>query len=552
MCFSTAAHRVDAPAITSLVDDDAARGDRRGVDQGQLENICVAQSPRWHECDEAIRGVLARIRLRLSDMPVRRVQTEAGELDGVRPSHGALPLLRGREDRVRRQPRFTASVARALSRADRAAQARNTRVRRARPRGRRRQPTNRASAGAAGRRSRASTACPWASRTRFDVRGLPTRVISALFADRIGEVDARARRCVASRRRRTRRHDDDHRSSRWRCLRRPAIHGISRVHRVALRRARPRPWLPHAARRDGEPVRWLGDPARVDPAASSASSRRSARSTDTAASDPVLQSQPYRLLGGCADADVWETAHHIGAGRRAGPGIPAIRGSRQASSRARPASSRGSSLRVGENRRGRRRRRSSGRLLQLRSRGTEIVEPVWTASSTLTRPRRPRRRILLRHRAASCAGALRPMSEMRPDAVSAGVRGYYRPCRTSSPSMSTVRRSRDVDRLRAQHRALAGRVDAFITLARIGPGQKGHPPVRTPRYNDASSAIGAPTLNLPLLSVEGVPLGVQLSGFEARTPTSCRSWRGGCSKPAAPPTIGLRLNRDRAQRPAAL
>ena len=70
------------------------------------------------------------------------------------------------------------------------------------------------------------------------------------------------------------------------------------------------------------------------------------------------------------------------------------------------------------------------------------------------------------------------------------------------------------DRLRAQHRALAGRVDAFITLAHIGPGQKGHPAVGTPWYNDASSAIGAPTLNLPLLSVEGLPLGVQLMGFE--------------------------------------
>jgi Asp-tRNA(Asn)/Glu-tRNA(Gln) amidotransferase A subunit family amidase len=64
------------------------------------------------------------------------------------------------------------------------------------------------------------------------------------------------------------------------------------------------------------------------------------------------------------------------------------------------------------------------------------------------------------------------------------------------------------------HRALSGRVDGFITLAHIGPGQKGHPSVGTPWYNDASSAIGAPTLNLPLLAIEGVPLGVQLMGFE--------------------------------------
>ena len=70
------------------------------------------------------------------------------------------------------------------------------------------------------------------------------------------------------------------------------------------------------------------------------------------------------------------------------------------------------------------------------------------------------------------------------------------------------------ERLRALHRALAGKVDGFITLAHIGPGQKGQPKVGTPWYNDASSAIGAPTLNLPLLVAEGAPLGVQLMGFE--------------------------------------
>jgi Asp-tRNA(Asn)/Glu-tRNA(Gln) amidotransferase A subunit family amidase len=70
--------------------------------------------------------------------------------------------------------------------------------------------------------------------------------------------------------------------------------------------------------------------------------------------------------------------------------------------------------------------------------------------------------------------------------------------------------------LRAMHRALEDKVDGFITLAHIGPGQVGQPPTGTPWYNDASSAIGAPALNLPLLAVEGLPLGVQLVGFEHR------------------------------------
>ena len=68
--------------------------------------------------------------------------------------------------------------------------------------------------------------------------------------------------------------------------------------------------------------------------------------------------------------------------------------------------------------------------------------------------------------------------------------------------------------LRARHRALRGRTDGFITLAHIGPGQLGQPRGGTPWYNDASSAIGAPTYNLPVLCVEGLPLGVQIMGFE--------------------------------------
>lgn len=72
--------------------------------------------------------------------------------------------------------------------------------------------------------------------------------------------------------------------------------------------------------------------------------------------------------------------------------------------------------------------------------------------------------------------------------------------------------------LRALHRALDGRVDGFVTLAHIGPGQEGAPEMGTPWYNDASSAVGAPTVNLPLLAVDGMPLGIQLMGFEHRDP----------------------------------
>lgn len=68
-------------------------------------------------------------------------------------------------------------------------------------------------------------------------------------------------------------------------------------------------------------------------------------------------------------------------------------------------------------------------------------------------------------------------------------------------------------RFRETQEALAGKVDCFLTLGHIGPGQEGFPPVGTPQFSDPSSALGAPTFALPLLAVDGLPLGVQLMGF---------------------------------------
>ena len=64
---------------------------------------------------------------------------------------------------------------------------------------------------------------------------------------------------------------------------------------------------------------------------------------------------------------------------------------------------------------------------------------------------------------------------------------------------------------RAMHDELAQRTDAFITLSSPGPGPVGIDQ-GSAIFNEASSILGAPAINLPLLAVDRAPLGVQLLG----------------------------------------
>ena len=64
---------------------------------------------------------------------------------------------------------------------------------------------------------------------------------------------------------------------------------------------------------------------------------------------------------------------------------------------------------------------------------------------------------------------------------------------------------------RDQHRGLRDRADGFITLNQVDPAPVGMP-VGNMVYGEPSSVLGSPALNLPLLAVDGLPLGIQLIG----------------------------------------
>lgn len=231
--------------------------------------------------------------------------------------------------------------------------------------------------------------------------------------------------------------------------------------------------------------------------------------------DPSPSLNHLGLLGGTL-TDVWEVAHHIGVTAGGDPGFVALSGPATLPAERRP-------LRLarqytcGWPKTDAASQEAFERLLRaLQACGVEILEP--TSGPELQRYEEATARtpeFIFDLMAFELRWPLGQLNEIRPGQLSEAVLGYLH----KAQSMSQQEYGQACDRreeLRALHRALTGRVDGFITLAHIGPGQLGQPKIGTPWYNDASSIIGAPTFNLPLLEVDGVPLGVQIMGFENR------------------------------------
>jgi Asp-tRNA(Asn)/Glu-tRNA(Gln) amidotransferase A subunit family amidase len=67
--------------------------------------------------------------------------------------------------------------------------------------------------------------------------------------------------------------------------------------------------------------------------------------------------------------------------------------------------------------------------------------------------------------------------------------------------------------IRAIYAALAPECDAVLTLSATGPAPLGLESTGDPIFVVAGSCLGVPTISLPLLEVEGLPVGLQLLGF---------------------------------------
>lgn len=229
--------------------------------------------------------------------------------------------------------------------------------------------------------------------------------------------------------------------------------------------------------------------------------------------DPSPSLNHLGLLGGHLE-DVWDMAWHIGRVAGGDPGERAFDGPMDLPPPRRP-------LRLARQYTpgwpltdGRSKALFESWLRDLQLAGVEILEPDADAD-------------LLTYEAATTATPdfffpvmlwemrwpMNAWAARRPEALSATVHGYLQKANAmTAADYEKARLKRE--ELRSRHRGLAGRVDGFITLAHIGPAQSGQPAVGTPWYNDASSAIGAPTFSVPVMAIDGLPLGVQIMGFE--------------------------------------
>ena len=82
------------------------------------------------------------------------------------------------------------------------------------------------------------------------------------------------------------------------------------------------------------------------------------------------------------------------------------------------------------------------------------------------------------------------------------------------------------DQIRAAYATLAAECDAVVTLTATGPAPLGLESTGDPIFVVAGSLLGVPAISVPLLQVEGLPVGLQLLGFLDADPSLIATARG--------------------------
>ena len=104
-----------------------------------------------------------------------------------------------------------------------------------------------------------------------------------------------------------------------------------------------------------------------------------------------------------------------------------------------------------------------------------------------------------------------PIADANPDRVSAKLKEIIAEGRTFSAADYAAARA-EQEQLYEALRPILANHDAILTPAATGPALVGLGGTGSPMFNALWTYLGMPCISLPLLEVEGLPVGVQLVG----------------------------------------
>lgn len=228
---------------------------------------------------------------------------------------------------------------------------------------------------------------------------------------------------------------------------------------------------------------------------------------------PVCGTRDHLGVLGASLEDIWRAAHYISAIGGSAPGYAGIPGGAELPPARKPR--RLALLRLGGwGETDEKSRAAFGELMgSLRAEGIELLEPerdtdLAALDAAALDVEAPARDIM-------CYEMRWPFQAYRDAGheLSKTITGYLDHAAEVTPAMYADALTRR-DGLRARFAAYAGKTDAFVTLSSSGPAPLGHAFTGSRAFQTAWSVIGFPTISLPLLAVDGLPLGVQVMGFD--------------------------------------
>lgn len=228
---------------------------------------------------------------------------------------------------------------------------------------------------------------------------------------------------------------------------------------------------------------------------------------------PVCGTRDHLGVLGASLEDTWRAAHHISAMGGSAPGHRGMAGGAELPAARKPR--RLALLRLGGWQETDEKSRAAFNALMesLRAAGVELLDPesdqdlaaLDAAAVDVETPARDIMCYEMRWPFQAYLDAGHKLSET--------ITGYLDHAKEVTPAMYAEALTRR-DEARARFAAYASEVDAFVTLSSSGPAPLDHAFTGSRAFQTAWSVIGFPAINLPLLAVDGLPLGVQVMGFD--------------------------------------